>query len=114
MPAESKPVAVPSEDAAKKKIEADRLAKNDPDEDLTEEEKQLKEDLELLVERVCEPAKNKEAVGVQAAALESIRTHIRTSTSSMTSVPLPLKFLAPHYDKIKDAWDDMVNLCPFF
>ncbi len=30
-------------------------------------------------------------------ALETLRTLIRTSTSSMTSVPKPLKFLLPHY-----------------
>ena len=30
-------------------------------------------------------------------ALETLRTLIRTSTSSMTSVPKPLKFLRPHY-----------------
>lgn len=32
---------------------------------------------------------------------------IRTSTSSMTSVPKPLKFLRPHYDElstIRDSW----------
>lgn len=40
-------------------------------------------------------------------ALESLRTLIRTSTSSMTSVPKPLKFLRPHYDdlgKLRDSW----------
>lgn len=40
-------------------------------------------------------------------ALESLRTLIRTSTSSMTSVPKPLKFLRPHYEemgKIRDSW----------
>ena len=37
-------------------------------------------------------------------ALEAIRTHIRTATSSMTSVPKPLKFLRPHYDKFKAAF----------
>jgi len=33
---------------------------------------------------------------------------IRTSTSSMTSVPKPLKFLRPHYEelgKLRDGWD---------
>ena len=41
-------------------------------------------------------------------ALESLRTLIRTSTSSMTSVPKPLKFLRPHYEemgKIREGWN---------
>lgn len=40
-------------------------------------------------------------------ALESLRTLIRTSTSSMTSVPKPLKFLRPHYEelgRIRESW----------
>jgi hypothetical protein len=36
-------------------------------------------------------------------ALESLRSQIRASTTSMTSVPKPLKFLRPHYDTIKAA-----------
>ena len=38
-------------------------------------------------------------------ALESLRTKIRASTTSMTSVPKPLKFLRPHYDTIKDCYE---------
>lgn len=40
-------------------------------------------------------------------ALETLRTLIRTSTSSMTSVPKPLKFLRPHYPDLQalyEAW----------
>lgn len=40
-------------------------------------------------------------------ALEALRTFIRTSTSSMTSVPKPLKFLRPFYEelgKIRRVW----------
>lgn len=40
-------------------------------------------------------------------ALESLRNEIRTSTSSMTSVPKPLKFLRPHYPDLQalyEAW----------
>lgn len=32
---------------------------------------------------------------------------IRTSTTSMTSVPKPLKYLAPHYGSIIEAYDRM-------
>lgn len=37
------------------------------------------------------------ATSLHRSALETLRTLIRTSTSSMTSVPKPLKFLRPHY-----------------
>lgn len=42
-------------------------------------------------------------------ALESLRTLIRTSTSSLTSVPKPLKYLRPHYadlQKLQALWPD--------
>lgn len=49
-------------------------------------------------------------------ALQALSNHIRASTTSMTSVPKPLKFMKPHYDtmkqvyeKIKDA--DVKKLC---
>ena len=38
-------------------------------------------------------------------ALETLRTLIRTSTSSMTSVPKPLKFLRPHYPDLQALFD---------
>jgi hypothetical protein len=38
--------------------------------------------------------------GVVKAALESMVSLIKTSTSSMTSVPKPLKFLGPHYARL--------------
>ncbi|EDR09498.1 uncharacterized protein LACBIDRAFT_178729 [Laccaria bicolor S238N-H82] len=38
-------------------------------------------------------------------ALETLRTLIRTSTSSMTSVPKPLKFLRPHYPDLQVLYE---------
>lgn len=38
-------------------------------------------------------------------ALETLRTLIRTSTSSMTSVPKPLKFLHPHYLDLQSLYE---------
>lgn len=81
----------------------------DPDADLSDEDRALKERLELLVERARD--------GDQAlakVALESIRVEIRSATSSMTSVPKPLKFLRPHFDTLKthfnsDACSDARN-----
>ena len=50
------------------------------------------------------------------AALEAIKDSIKTSTSSMTAVPKPLKFLRPHYEpmtKLYEQWpagDDKTSL----
>lgn len=40
-------------------------------------------------------------------ALEELRRLIRSSTTSMTSVPKPLKFLRPHYGKLKEIYEGM-------
>lgn len=37
------------------------------------------------------------------------RQEIRTSTSSMTSVPKPLKFLRPHYGTLKAYYETMAD-----
>lgn len=70
------------------------------EDELSEEDAELKNNLEMLVERVKESN-----LGVQNTALEALRKEIRTSTSSMTSVPKPLKFLRPHYDGLKEVGD---------
>jgi 26S proteasome regulatory subunit N1 len=70
---------------------------DDPDADLSEEDRALKERLDLLVERACDPD-----AGLAKMALETIRVEIRSATSSMTSVPKPLKFLRPHYPTLKE------------
>lgn len=45
-------------------------------------------------------------------ALETLRTLIRTSTSSMTSVPKPLKFLRPHFDELARLQESMSETSP--
>lgn len=47
--------------------------------------------------------------GVHEMALNHLVTEIKSSTSSMTAVPKPLKFLRPHYDSLKavyERWSD--------
>jgi 26S proteasome regulatory subunit N1 len=64
--------------------------------------------LELLVTVITEPVdptKAKDSEGVKQQALVQLRNHIRTSTSSMTSVPKPLKFLRPHYAHLKEEYE---------
>ncbi|XP_031255304.1 26S proteasome non-ATPase regulatory subunit 2 homolog A [Pistacia vera] len=87
-------VKVPAKDPKKKDEKKD--------EDLSEEDLALKQQLELYVERVQDPDP-----GLQKVALESMRQEIRTSTSSMTSVPKPLKFLRPHYGTLKAYYETM-------
>ncbi|XP_024533370.1 26S proteasome non-ATPase regulatory subunit 2 homolog A [Selaginella moellendorffii] len=87
------PPAKPAKDAKKKK---------DEKEDLSEEDLALKQQLELYVERAQDSDP-----GVQRLALESMRQEIRSATSSMTSVPKPLKFLRPHYGTLKAFFQKM-------
>lgn len=87
-------VKVPAKDPKKKD--------DKKDEDLSEEDLALKQQLELYVERVQDPD-----TGLQLVALESMRQEIRTATSSMTSVPKPLKFLRPHYGTLKLHYEKM-------
>ncbi|KAI1798120.1 armadillo-type protein [Ganoderma leucocontextum] len=93
-----KPEEKPDEDvkdsAAKKKDEEKE------GEDLSEEDLQLKNELEMLIERLREPDTK-----LYRPALETLRTLIRTSTSSMTSVPKPLKFLHPHYPGLQALYE---------
>ncbi|OAL70294.1 26S proteasome regulatory subunit rpn-1 [Trichophyton violaceum] len=71
------------------------------EEELNEEDQQLKNELEMLVERLQEPD-----TFLYKPALEAIKTFIKTSTSSMTAVPKPLKFLRPHYDDLTKVYDE--------
>ncbi|KAK9447060.1 armadillo-type protein [Limtongia smithiae] len=70
------------------------------DEELSEEDQQLKAELEMLVERLMESDSS-----LYKPALDALKNFIRTSTSSMTAVPKPLKFLRPHYTKLTALYD---------
>ena len=77
-------------------------AKDDEEneEDMSEEDQNLKTELEMLVTRLKE-----QDVSLYIPALESIKDFIKTSTSSMTAVPKPLKFLRPHYEDLCSAYE---------
>ncbi|CAK4086503.1 unnamed protein product [Aphanomyces euteiches] len=110
MTKEAVQVKVPSQDPKKKQSDepfhASQKGANDDKEpeEMSEEDKQLKEDLDLSVTRICDP---NEQLGVKTIALETMRQLIRTATSSMTSVPKPLKFLRPHYESLKTAFTEL-------
>lgn len=69
---------------------------------LSEEDQELKDRLDTCVTTVTNAA-NEAAVTVplRLKALDVIVTELRSATSSMTSVPKPLKFLRPHFDTLK-------------
>lgn len=109
-------------DEKKKKSTGDKTKSGDlveaSDSIISEEDKALKERLETCVSTLTgkvietkEDASNpnpanettqeeKPSTLIQLKALQLITTELRSATSSMTSVPKPLKFLHPHYGDI--------------
>ncbi|KAI3318316.1 armadillo-type protein [Xylariaceae sp. AK1471] len=75
--------------------------KVDATEELSEEDQQLKSELDMLVERLTESD-----ASLYKPAIEAMKTSIKTSTSSMTAVPKPLKFLRPHYEPMTKLYED--------
>ncbi|KAF9914649.1 proteasome regulatory particle base subunit [Lobosporangium transversale] len=109
---ERKEVAIPVPAADNSSMEEDKPLKKPPrelkdapiKEELSEEDQELKDQLEMLVQRLKEPDTK-----LYNPSLETLRTLILTSTSSMTSVPKPLKYLRPLYHDmvaIHDSWPD--------
>ncbi|KAF9694318.1 hypothetical protein EKO04_007326 [Ascochyta lentis] len=68
-------------------------------EELSEEDQQLKSELDMLVERILESDSS-----LYKPALDQVKEFIKTSTSSMTAVPKPLKFLRPHYESLEKQY----------
>ncbi|KAJ8686227.1 hypothetical protein QAD02_022021 [Eretmocerus hayati] len=81
-------------DAKKRKI----FDKNDFE--MNDDDKKLQEDLLQLVEDITGGKSVPEA-------LVELRRHMRTSTTSMTAVPKPLKYLRDSYDSLKHVWARM-------
>nr|CAH7738587.1 unnamed protein product [Callosobruchus chinensis] len=81
------------------KVEAkptDDKSKNE----LSDEDKQLQDELNLCIEKLLESDER-----LYLPALVALSNHIRASTTSMTSVPKPLKFMKPHYQTMKDVYE---------
>ena len=70
--------------------------------DLSEEDQELKDELNLCVERLQE-----NDASLYAGSLSLMREKIRSSTSSLTSVPKPLKFLREHFDTLKEIHEKL-------
>jgi len=69
---------------------------------LSEEDQILKETLENNVQRLLDP---KSEPSLKVSSLENMSKEIRSATSSMTSVPKPLKFLNPFYSDLKTFYE---------
>jgi 26S proteasome regulatory subunit N1 len=78
----------------------------DAPEELSEEDQKTKDALDALVTQLG--ASDEASV---TSAIEKIGNEIRTATTSMTSVPKPLKFLRPHYATIKEAHASVPSAC---
>lgn len=90
------------QDAADKDAKKKKSGKDKKAEELSEEDKAKKEQLELLVQRAQDPDQ-----GVAKMAMEAMVKELKESTSSMTSVPKPLKFLRPHYPALTEHYAKM-------
>ncbi|MCJ1313356.1 proteasome regulatory particle base subunit [Agyrium rufum] len=84
---------VPGNDNSDSKGKDGKKEEDVADDELSEEDQQLKGELEMLVERL-EQTDDKD---LWKPALQAMKGIIKSSTSSMTAVPKPLKFLRPHY-----------------
>lgn len=89
------------EDKADKPVANGKKDEEKVEEELSEEDQQLKSELEMLVERLTESD-----ASLYKPALETMKTFIKTSTSSMTAVPKPLKFLRPHYETMTKLYGE--------
>lgn len=96
------PKDVTQQSAKDQKNNKKQKSQENEEEQLSEEDLKLKSDLELLVERLKENDTN-----LYGPSLDKLKEFIKSSTSSMTAVPKPLKFLRPHYIEmcaIYDKW----------
>ena len=60
----------------------------------------MKEKLELLVERLAD-----REFAQRDNALTILKQEVAGATKTMTSVPKPLKFLSPHFNKMKTDYE---------
>lgn len=92
----------PSKDQPEKVDEVVKKAPVVKEEELSEEDQQLKDELESLVEKLSDSHDHQDI-------LNQLKQHIKDSTTSMTAVPKPLKFLRSFYPgltQLYDQWTD--------
>lgn len=92
----------------KKKDDKKKKTEEETENVMSEEDQELKERLETCVSTVLNVDKEAAVTEpLRLKALDVIVNELRTATSSMTSVPKPLKFLRPHFADIKKLHIDI-------
>mmetsp|Transcript_37776 Transcript_37776/g.80694 ORF Transcript_37776/g.80694 Transcript_37776/m.80694 type:complete len:945 (-) Transcript_37776:128-2962(-) len=93
-------------DGKKKDKKSDDIV--DDENAMSEEDRELKERLETCVSTLINEANEASVTTpIRLKALDVIVTELRSATSSMTSVPKPLKFLRPKFDVLKEYHGDI-------
>lgn len=110
-----KPVELAAETESKKADDGKNKAKKkktdnpdiiEDDNAMSEEDRELKERLETCVSTLInEKSEASVTTQIRLKALDVIVTELRGATSSMTSVPKPLKFLRPKFETLKDYYE---------
>lgn len=62
----------------------------------------MKDKIELLIANIINKPEDE-----GKTSLTELKTIVRTSTNSMTSVPKPFKFIKPHYESLATFYDGM-------
>lgn len=88
--------------APTKEEEGKKDIKKVEEEELNEEDQHLKDELESLVEKLLESNSS----SVYEDSLNQLKNYIKNSTTSLTAVPKPLKFLRPHYESLTKLYND--------
>lgn len=107
---DEKAITVTVETSGKDKKDSKKKKDDAPEQAMSEEDLELKERLETCVSTLLNvDAEAAVTVPIRRKALDVIVLEVRTATSSMTSVPKPLKFLRPHFDDLKGLHATLVT-----
>jgi 26S proteasome regulatory subunit N1 len=110
-PKDSNAATVAAEsDKKKDDLKNKKKTEEEAKDSMSEEDKELKERLETCVSTVLnEHEEASVTMPIRLTALDVIVTELRTATSSMTSVPKPLKFLRPHFTTLKTLFTTLTE-----
>ena len=92
----------------KKEVVVDKSKKTDKKDkqmELSDEDKEYKFNLDTMINGLFDSE-----IEIRKNAFNMIKNEILTSTSSMTSIPRPLKFFRLHYDKLKEFYNSLIDL----
>lgn len=103
-------IAVESKDPKKKDSNKSNTKPEPEEPTMSEEDQELKERLETCVSTLINKD-NEQSVTIplRIKALDVIVDELKSATSSMTSVPKPLKFLRPHFLDLKLFYETLTG-----